>query len=313
MNHKHPGYAPLLAALALASTAAAEPDSYGFTADGAPTGDPELASHFSGATVSGTFDYDATTPSAGALPNGATLYPGSITGLQAAVGGLAVTDPAGLLIVGNDRFFGASQGDGIVYAADPAIDSGAPEELFNLAGFETGDFRLINVRLFWLEVISGGDFLSDQLLPARLPDFTGRLALDFVSRADPADRRSVFFDNLRLEAGVVIDIKPGSDPNCFNPDGHGVIPVAIMGSASFDVTRIDPGSLEFGGLAVRVRGNRGPLCDVDYVNADGQPDLVCHFEDETDGWTEGSDSATLTGRLDDGSAFRGSDSICIRP
>ena len=34
---------------------------------------------------------------------------------------------------------------------------------------------------------------------------------------------------------VAIDIKPGSDPNCFNNNGNGVIPVAILGSASFDV------------------------------------------------------------------------------
>ena len=38
---------------------------------------------------------------------------------------------------------------------------------------------------------------------------------------------------------VDIDIKPGSDPNCFNVNGNGVIPVAILGSANFDVTRVD--------------------------------------------------------------------------
>ena len=35
---------------------------------------------------------------------------------------------------------------------------------------------------------------------------------------------------------VAIDIKPGSDPNCFNNDGHGVIPVAILSSTDFDAT-----------------------------------------------------------------------------
>ena len=36
--------------------------------------------------------------------------------------------------------------------------------------------------------------------------------------------------------GVGIDVKPGSCPNCFNPTGHGVIPVAILGSDVFEVT-----------------------------------------------------------------------------
>ncbi len=55
---------------------------------------------------------------------------------------------------------------------------------------------------------------------------------------------------------VDIDIKPGSDPNCFNINGHGVILVAILGSETFDVTLVDPLSLSFGGLNVRVRGKR---------------------------------------------------------
>jgi hypothetical protein len=51
---------------------------------------------------------------------------------------------------------------------------------------------------------------------------------------------------------VEIDIKPGSYPNCFNINGHGVIPVAILGSADFDVAQIDVTTLDFAGLQVRV-------------------------------------------------------------
>jgi hypothetical protein len=113
---------------------------------------------------------------------------------------------------------------------------------------------------------------------------------------------------------VDIDIKPGSDPNCFNNDGHGVIPVAILGSADFDVTEIDTTLLALDGFAVRVRGNKGPLCSVEYSNADTYPDLVCHFEDSAPGnWTTGNDDATLTGFLLDGTEIEGTDSICVVP
>ena len=36
--------------------------------------------------------------------------------------------------------------------------------------------------------------------------------------------------------GVDIDIKPGSDPNCFTSDGHGSIPIAILSSVDFDAS-----------------------------------------------------------------------------
>ena len=112
---------------------------------------------------------------------------------------------------------------------------------------------------------------------------------------------------------VDIDIKPGSDPNCFNIDGHGVIPVAILGSSDFDVSAIDLSTLSFGGLDVRVRGNKRPLCSTEYTNEDEFLDLVCHFEDAPENWEPGSDTATLSGELYDGTLIEGTDSICIVP
>jgi hypothetical protein len=116
-----------------------------------------------------------------------------------------------------------------------------------------------------------------------------------------------------LPLPVTIDIKPGSDPNCFNVNGHGVIPVAVLGSDTFDVTNIDQGSLLFGGLEVRIRGKKGPLCNIDYSNGDAYLDLVCHFEDDASNWSAGSENATLSGTLFDGSEFEGTDSICVVP
>ena len=110
-----------------------------------------------------------------------------------------------------------------------------------------------------------------------------------------------------------IDIKPGSDPNCFNINGHGVIPVAILGGESFDVTNVDVDTLLFGGIQVRVRGNKGPMCHLDYSNGDTVLDLVCQFEDDSSMWDEGSATAMLSGELLDGTEFEGTDTICVVP
>jgi hypothetical protein len=118
---------------------------------------------------------------------------------------------------------------------------------------------------------------------------------------------------------VAVDIKPGSDPNCFRLNGNGVIPVAVLGSPDFDVSLVDTdpfssAPLSFNGLKVRVRGKKGPLCSQEEVNGDVYTDLVCHFEDDPNEWLEGEDqTAMLLGTLLDGTQIEGADSICIVP
>jgi len=112
---------------------------------------------------------------------------------------------------------------------------------------------------------------------------------------------------------VDIDIKPGGDPSCLNVDGRGVIPVAVLGSDSLDVSEIDPQSLLFSGLVTKVSGNNDPLCGAEDTNLDGFHDLVCHFVDDPDYWAPEESTATLTGNLWGGTEFEGSEAICARP
>lgn len=113
---------------------------------------------------------------------------------------------------------------------------------------------------------------------------------------------------------ITIDVKPGSDRNCLNINGSGVIPVAILGGEDFDVAQVDQESLLFGGMSVRVRANRGAQCGFEYSNDDVYLDLVCKFTDDPANWMPGSDAtASLTGQTFDGQQFEGVDTICIVP
>ena len=54
---------------------------------------------------------------------------------------------------------------------------------------------------------------------------------------------------LQLRTVVAVDIKPGSCPNPLNTKSKGVLPVAILGTANFDVTQIDPATVSLEGVS----------------------------------------------------------------
>jgi hypothetical protein len=111
---------------------------------------------------------------------------------------------------------------------------------------------------------------------------------------------------------VGIDIKPGSDPNAFNNDGNGVIPVAILGSETFDVGLIIPTSVTMEGMALKTVGKADrALYHYEDVNGDGFEDLVIQIQDEDGVFEPGEGVATVTGLLVDGRTFVGSDSIKV--
>jgi len=118
--------------------------------------------------------------------------------------------------------------------------------------------------------------------------------------------------NIELKPiGVDIDIKPDSDPNCFNNDGHGVIPVAILGSDTFDVTTVNPATITLDNQDVKTKGNGDPQSNIEDVNGDGFDDLVVKIVDTVGVYSVGTGTATLTGNLFDGTPIQGTDSICI--
>ena len=111
---------------------------------------------------------------------------------------------------------------------------------------------------------------------------------------------------------VVIDIKPGSDPNSINLGSHGVIPVAILTTNDFDATTVDPDTVELAGSTVAIRGNGNRmLASFEDVDGDGDVDLVLHIETENLSLETGATEATLTAETFDGEAIIGSDTIVI--
>ncbi len=135
----------------------------------------------------------------------------------------------------------------------------------------------------------------------------GRIAFYNFSQAD------VTYSGFELTKLVEIDIKPGSDPNCFTSNGHGAIPVAILSSADFDATQIDPATLELDGQVVRTNRAGKFQAHFEDANLDGLIDLVVQFEDVAGTYPPGDGVGTVTGETFDGLAIEGEDAVCVVP
>lgn len=114
---------------------------------------------------------------------------------------------------------------------------------------------------------------------------------------------------------VDIDIKPGSDPNTINPNSMGIIPVAILGAATFDVTQIDVTTLTFGPTAaVEVHDLTDPATYADHlqdVNLDGFTDLMLHYRQKDTGLGPSDTEACINGATNLGTSIKGCDAVRV--
>jgi hypothetical protein len=107
---------------------------------------------------------------------------------------------------------------------------------------------------------------------------------------------------------VTIDIKPGSYPNSINLGSNGRIPVAIITTADFDATEVDPTTVRFGpGGAIPVQ------YAIEDINGDDDDDMILHFNTQELGLDKEDTEATLTGQTEGGANFTGTDSVRIVP
>lgn len=105
---------------------------------------------------------------------------------------------------------------------------------------------------------------------------------------------------------VPIDIKPLSSTNPIQLKSKGVVPVAILSTATFDATTVDVSTVEFGPGAATPTQNS--LVD---VNSDGRLDLLLHFRIEAAGIRPTDTQACLNGETNTGSAIYGCDTIHV--
>jgi hypothetical protein len=129
---------------------------------------------------------------------------------------------------------------------------------------------------------------------------------------------------------VPVDVLPTSCPNPFNMGARGVLPVAILGTADFDVTDVDPDTVTLEGvppLRSSLEDTATPYepfvdkpldqyaCNAD--GFDGYMDLVLHFDRQAIAAAIGSVAngdivvLNLEGELFDGTPIIGEDVVRI--
>jgi hypothetical protein len=114
-----------------------------------------------------------------------------------------------------------------------------------------------------------------------------------------------------------VDIKPMSCPNPLNVNSKGVLPVAILGGELWDVTEVDPATVELEGVAPlrwALEDVAGPGCS----GPDGYLDLTLKFKTQEivvaalGGVNDGDAMLlSLTGELFSGAPFGGFDEVWI--
>ena len=117
-------------------------------------------------------------------------------------------------------------------------------------------------------------------------DSDGDEVVDFVDNCDDdwnpdqADANGDGQGDACTVVPVSIDIKPGDSPNTINLGSGGTVPVAILGSATFNALDVIPETIVLGGANVRQNRTGRFSCSAQNVNGDAFPDLLCHIETE---------------------------------
>ncbi|MDA2919472.1 hypothetical protein MYX76_08280 [Desulfobacterota bacterium AH_259_B03_O07] len=115
---------------------------------------------------------------------------------------------------------------------------------------------------------------------------------------------------------VDIDIKPNSDPNSINTNSMGKVPVAILGSDTFDVTDVDVTTLTFGPSgAMPAHDLTDPVvyaAHLQDVNTDSFTDLVSHYIQKETGLTSADTEACIMGETIGGTPIEGCDAVRVK-
>jgi hypothetical protein len=144
--------------------------------------------------------------------------------------------------------------DGVNLAVVPGTDPVAPISVYSVNETTNSTFyRDNNTDPYTFEVIYDG-LTTVMTATAELTagEHTLKLAIADGSPLEETDYdidSSVFIKRASFTPGgdaqeAAFDLKPGSCPNAFNPKDKSVVPAVILGSETFDVSTIDPASVQ---------------------------------------------------------------------
>jgi hypothetical protein len=162
-------------------------------------------------------------------------------------------------------------------------------------------------------------------------NFTGDLGGLDVLAVDGRNRNIIIGGPIGTEivpGAILADIHPQSCPNPVIVLSKGVLPVAILGTADFDVTQVNPTSVQLEGIAplrwsvddvaTPFIGALNDAFDCNILGPDGFADLTLKFDNQeilaaVGPVNDGEDLLlTLTGTLFDGSPIKAMDVVVIQ-
>jgi len=209
---------------------------------------------------------------------------------------------------------------------------------YNIAIYhEDDDFRVSANRLEQRTVSRSTGFDNEQIYQWDTTYYENGWYLIRLAARDKAGNRDVSQDPyaggddsqhvirvlVRNTEEVPIDIKPTSCPNPINVKSKGVLPVAILGTADFNVAEIDPETVFLEGVSPLrwalkdVATPKDETMECNTLGPDGVLDLTLKFDVQEiitalDDVEDGQElTLTLTGNLVDGTPIAGEDVVRI--
>ncbi len=152
--------------------------------------------------------------------------------------------------------------------------------------------------------------------PESPDDPDNQIATFEISEYSDYDQEELIYFAIGVVNGieVLVDVKPGSDPNSINLCSNGAVPIAILGSDTFDVYDIDTEALRFAEASVKVVHMKNPPTPFAVTKTSMTIYFMIWFHFLTadiagiDGQTS---TATVNGELLNGTSIEGTDIVNI--
>ena len=159
---------------------------------------------------------------------------------------------------------------------------------------------------------ASGAYMSGSTSTDAIAAFSGGAAVTSLGTATPGSYTPVVQGSCTSPAGAVftatgeivlgqtvpIDIMPGTSPNQINAGSAGVVPVAILSTATFNATKVIPGSVTLAGGNVNIKSVKGTSTlqfSIQDVNKDGRQDMVLQINTSSMTLTSSMTFAVLEG------------------